>query len=77
MRVCSVGGLKHTCSSQEIQNALYILLMSEAKVLFKGPGEITVSIQMISCLVPDFESNSHGSTGKRSLTWIDTDNIVS
>lgn len=64
-------------SRQEIQTALYTLLMSEAKALFKVPGETTVSTQMLSCLVPDLKSNSHGSTGKRSLTWINKENIVS
>lgn len=76
MRVCSAGGRKHMRSSQEIQTALYTLLMSEAKALFKFPGEITVSTQMISCLVPNLKSSSHGSTGKRSLTQINTDNTV-
>lgn len=77
VRVFSVGGMKNIRSSQKIQTALYTLLMSEAKALFKVPGEITASTQMISCLAPDLKSNSHGSTGKRSLTWINTDNTVS
>lgn len=42
-RMCSIVSIKHVNSSQEIQTAVYALLVFKAKLKFKFPGEITVS----------------------------------
>lgn len=75
-RVCSIESMNCMNSSQEIQSAVYALLMFKAKLKFKFPWEITVSSQIKSYLIPDLKSNSHGTTGKRSLTCSNTENIM-